>query len=642
MALSLPYPNTPNDGDAFLSQPIRSNINAITQAIQSFDGSQVAAGTIQAAALAPAANPITRGAETISNFVASGVVWSATGGFLANMSSGVVYVAGARVLVNTVTGKTFAASSDTYVDVDTLANLYYLPVGNAATPPTLTANSQRIAKIVTNGSTITAVVQAGFDANGVAIYSTTPYAGASASTGYTNLGQSPSSVVYNGNRSYTCVFNNVDLTPSISPGMRIRTQRTVSSPTQSSSLNGTTQFWSKTSPAGMAFTDNFTVMGWVKLTSYGVSGAIQGRMDSTSANGWAFRVGATGQVEIAVQNAGATNYRVLTSYQAIPLNKWVHVAQTWAAGVSNIYIDGISASVMAAVTSGTAPTVATVGTDYAVGRPGAFNGQYFPGKVAQAAVFSTVLSQATIQSYISQGLAGTETSLISAYSFNNTANDLNSTSANNLTANGSAVATNADSPFGGQGNGAISATLDYGIVQSVNFSTNTTVVIQLAEGCTIPSSGGISAVSYSSNKVPYLFPSSSDKWTFSYSQGAASGAGVTGSAWSLGTNFIQLMIPAGVWDLSTLLVLTVTGGDGYCGLSTNATGVSDTDLISRQYTSTAATRLLEVVIAKTIVTTSATVYYGVVNPSGSTAVSFRGRSDDVNQYSKILLKNAYL
>ena len=110
MALSLPYPNTPQDGDAFLSLPVRSNVNAITQAIQSFDGSQIQAGSIAAAALAPAANPVTRGAETIANFVSSGCVWSASAGLTAGMTSGVIYVNGIRVLVANVVSKTFTVS----------------------------------------------------------------------------------------------------------------------------------------------------------------------------------------------------------------------------------------------------------------------------------------------------------------------------------------------------------------------------------------------------------------------------------------------------------------------------------------------------------------------------------------------------
>jgi hypothetical protein len=84
----------------------------------------------------------------------------------------------------------------------------------------------------------------------------------------------PNTVTYNGNRSYDLVFNGVDLTSVISAGQRLRTTRTVAAPTQSTSLNGTTQYYSKTSPAGMTFTDDFVAGAWVKLSSYADSNVI--------------------------------------------------------------------------------------------------------------------------------------------------------------------------------------------------------------------------------------------------------------------------------------------------------------------------------------------------------------------------------
>jgi hypothetical protein len=108
-----------------------------------------------------------------------------------------------------------------------------------------------------------------------------------------------------------------------------------------------------------------------------------------------------------------------------------------------------------------------------------------------------------MRTYISQGLSGSETSLISAYSFDNSINDLNTTNANNLTANNSAVATNADSPFAN----AVSAGLqEYAEIQSVSFSTNTTVNVRVPDVSMIPTSGGISNVYYAVGANPYGLP----------------------------------------------------------------------------------------------------------------------------------------
>jgi len=321
-------------------------------------------------------------------------------------------------------------------------------------------------------------------------------------------------VVANGNRSYTCTVNSTDLTSYISAGMRVRTTRTVAAPTQCTSLNGTTQYYSKSSPAGMTFTDDFVVSAWVKMTQYGAFSKIASRYNGTS--GWEFGVNSGGQVYLEGFNAGAGNNSFVQSYQSIPLNKWVHVAaqldmSTYTATTTTSYvmIDGVD--VPASVTrQGTNPTALIQAGNLEIGSANAAN--FFPGKIAQVAIFSAKVTQATIQGYISQGLSGSETSLISAYSFNNAITDLNTTNANNLTANGSAVATSADSPFGAQADGTVSSTLDYGIITKISYSTNTTVVVQVPEGCTIPTTGGVSALSYSIQKAPYGMPVGKNKW----------------------------------------------------------------------------------------------------------------------------------
>jgi hypothetical protein len=378
--------------------------------------------------------------------------------------------------------------------------------------------------------------------------------GTGALNGWNPLVAAPNTVTYNGNRSYSLVFNGTDLTGTLSPGMRLRTTRTVAAPTQSTSLNGSTQYYSKTSPAGMTFTNNFVVSAWVKLNSYNttVGTVIAGRYNGTS--GWAFFINPSGQVTIQGMNGGSGNTATSTSYQSIPLNKWVHVAAqldmtTTSTGGTNNYImiDGVEVP-NSFVRAGTNPTALVQAGNLEIG---SYNTGVSPfnGKIAQVAIYSAKVTEANIAATISQGLAGTETSLISAYSFNNSINDLNA-NANNLTPNGSAVATNPDSPFGGQAGGAISSTLDYGIVTSATFSTNTTLVVQVPEGCTIPTSGGVSAVSYSSVKVPYGFPGQKTKWQVLYVNrvlGQQSSASL--STWyNLGS--AQVTVPIGEWSVT--------------------------------------------------------------------------------------------
>ncbi len=385
--------------------------------------------------------------------------------------------------------------------------------------------------------------------------------GAGGSQGWETGLPAPDTITYNGNRSYDLVFNSTDLTDTLSPGMRLRTTRTVTAPTQCTSLNGTTQYYSKSSPAGMTFTDDFAAGAWVKLSAYPVAAnaGIISRYNGTS--GWSLYITPSGTVTIIGYNGGPSNQSNLASYQSIPLNKWVHIAaQADMSAFTNtpttgyIMIDGVD--VPATYTrGGTNPTALVQAGNIEVG---AYNGgtNPFPGKIAQAFVSSAKITQANVRTLISQGLTSsliTSNNIISAYSFNGNGNDLNTTNANNLTASGSATATNADSPFA-LGNDLASAytkgTTDFGIVMATSFSTNTTVTVQVPEGCTIPTSGGVSAVAYSAQRNPYGFPGQRGKWrlTSMAKTIVSNGGSVSVGTW-LNIGYRQFYLPTGSWML---------------------------------------------------------------------------------------------
>ena len=183
MSLILPYPGKPANGDTLDASIVQANITAIAQAIQSFDASQVSPGTLTAAAFTASINPNTLLKETTAPFVASGCTWSIVSGLQGTMTSGVVYANGIRVAVGGVGSHNFTASQDTYVDVDYNGNVYYLPVANNAASPALTANAVRVAKVITNGTAISSVVQNGRDSLWNPIYPM--YATQSAFNSYT-------------------------------------------------------------------------------------------------------------------------------------------------------------------------------------------------------------------------------------------------------------------------------------------------------------------------------------------------------------------------------------------------------------------------------------------------------------------------
>ena len=68
-----------------------------------------------------------------------------------------------RYTATSVANNTYTASKDTYVDIGTDGTVDYNEVANGAASPALSASHIRVAKVVTNGSAITSVVQAGAD-----------------------------------------------------------------------------------------------------------------------------------------------------------------------------------------------------------------------------------------------------------------------------------------------------------------------------------------------------------------------------------------------------------------------------------------------------------------------------------------------
>lgn len=453
-------------------------------------------------------------------------------------------------------------------------------------------------------------------------------------TGWNVMSAQPNTVTYNGNRSYNLVWNGSNQTNLLSPGGRLKTTRAVAAPTQSTSLNGTTQYWSKTTPNKMTFTDDFVVSAWVKLSSY-AAGTIASRYNGTS--GWVMDINSSGQVRLIGFNAGGANNSLVISYQSLPFNKWVHVtaqldmsAFTATTTTSYVMFDGVDTP--ASVTrAGTNPTALVQAGDLQIG---AANGAtFFPGKIAQVAIFNAKVTQATMRGYISQGLAGTETSLASAYSFNGVATDLNTTTPNDLTANGSAVATNADSPFGTQASGLISSTLDYGIVQSATFSTDTTVVVQVPEGCTIPTSGGVSAISYSNMKAPYGFPSDEGRWTVELALltgdfGRSAGGTVAGTWYGDATRYI--LAPIGKWKGSWKGGMYTTNPTGTLtvalfSLSTSLTAETSKRLTQGMYSTSNVSSMALTVPGfaedKNLSFSTATPLYPIVSSPSSTDAS---------------------
>lgn len=372
---------------------------------------------------------------------------------------------------------------------------------------------------------------------------------ADAQSGWVDVGSLPSTITNLGNRSVQVVFNGVDLTNKLLQRVKLMFTRTVTAPTRCTDLeSSSSQYFSKTSPAGLSFTTTYSCGAWIKLESYTSGGIIARRNADTE--GWSFHVNTAGTLSLSALRIAANN-KTITSKQVIPLDRWVHVAATMdvSAGdtsAQKIWIDGVEVPRTYAI-SGTITALVQGTTALVVGAMKSAGTLPFDGKIAQAFVASAQITQANLRNLYSQGITPAiiaTNSIVSAYSFDNVLTDLNTTNANNLTASGGAVASATDSPFGQTWYGTPTGTTEWGIITNSTFSTNTTLTIQLPEGSAIPTSGGISALKYSIAAEPYGFIPDPDKW-------AVETRGLNASqSYSVSDVLYKVQTPTGAWKAS--------------------------------------------------------------------------------------------
>lgn len=110
------------------------------------------------------------GSEILHDYIASGGAVAQSSGLIGTFSNIVYYIGGKRYTASSVANKTYTASKDTYVDIGIDGTVDYNEVANGAAAPALASNHVRVAKVVTNGSAITSVVQSHVDSLGNLIY----------------------------------------------------------------------------------------------------------------------------------------------------------------------------------------------------------------------------------------------------------------------------------------------------------------------------------------------------------------------------------------------------------------------------------------------------------------------------------------
>jgi hypothetical protein len=314
-------------------------------------------------------------------------------------------------------------------------------------------------------------------------------------TGWNALSYALTYSANNGSKEFA-VTTPYNLTTLLSPGMRLSIARSVTPPTQCMAfVSASSQYATKASPSGITFTGPFTCEAWVYLNSYtGLTQVIVGRSDIATGGFFLF-IDANGRP--AIEYGASSSFTNFIAYQSVPLNRWVHIAGVVTSVASKtglIYINGTSVSVQSTLSAAT--TLAQT-SNLSVGGGGAgVANSFLNGYVSEARVWSAAQSAANIQANMGINLVGTESNLVALYQGNGVFTDATS-NANNLTATGGAIATQAANPY--------NAT-EYAVIRSVTYSApNTTITMFTDDYGTIPNQT-LNTPQYSTVREPFGYP----------------------------------------------------------------------------------------------------------------------------------------
>lgn len=330
-----------------------------------------------------------------------------------------------------------------------------------------------------DGSLTTASVQA-------ALGITTP-----GGNGWTIIPYTATYGANNGNKEFTVTYP-LDLTPTLSAGMKMQHTRGTTAPTQCMAFTAaSSQYASKSSPTGITFTSAFTCETWIKLNSY--TGQIQyfgGRTDN-STGGFAFGCTAAGQLYILY--GASSSFTTLTSYQSLPINRWIHVAVSISSVSSKTAIMYINGTSVPFATGGSATTLTQTGNLFVSGN---VTNTYLDGEASEFRIWSAAQSQANIQTNMAISLTGSETNLVALFQGNGNFNDKTS-NANNLTASGGALATQVANPYNN---------IEYAEIVSVSYSSpNTTITLNTGDFGSMPNMT-LTNPQYSTTENPFGLP----------------------------------------------------------------------------------------------------------------------------------------
>lgn len=160
--LTLPNANHPQNGDDLDADVVRAQITQLLQYLQALDLSNAITGSLGSGAFDQNTNPTLFRQDLISSFISAGGL---PGGFtlltltVPSITSAYFASTGTRLGLTSGAGFTVAINQDTYFSLSSNGSINTPQgVANGAAQPTLPANSQWLFRAISNGTTITSII----------------------------------------------------------------------------------------------------------------------------------------------------------------------------------------------------------------------------------------------------------------------------------------------------------------------------------------------------------------------------------------------------------------------------------------------------------------------------------------------------
>lgn len=169
-------------------------------------------------------------------------------------------------------------------------------------------------------------------------------------------------------------------------------------------FNGTSGYVDCGSPAVLRPTGGVTAEAWVMRTGAlaNYNGVIVSEQNATDQGGYILVGDSANKLRFYIYNGSYANS---ITDAALTLNTWTHVAGTWDGATVRMYVNGVAQTTTAAKASITYPSPTQT---FKLGLYGSVgNAKYWPGRIQEAAVYTTAISANQILSHYLAGIDGT-------------------------------------------------------------------------------------------------------------------------------------------------------------------------------------------------------------------------------------------